>query len=213
MNFLMFWGKMILLYGILRKLKIAPLFAFMTTLLFQVYPVNSGLMSLRSFPHTFSMLALLASVYLALDYRDKPSRLGLLGVSLALLLNVASYEIAYVIIFVVPILWWWQSGGWTWRKINLTLAWHLFPAGKIVYLLSLTFASKEFYGSNLVGDVATSSQLSIESVSHHLTILRDIYHHAFLVGWQEALSTLGGNTWVIANRWGTCRSLLGLQCI
>ena len=66
----MFWGKMILLYGILRQVNVSPLLAFMATLLFLVYPVNSGLMSLRSYQMTFSKLALLAAVYLAFDFRE-----------------------------------------------------------------------------------------------------------------------------------------------
>ncbi len=105
-NFLMFWGKMVLFYGILRKLNLAPLLAFMTTVLFLVYPVNSGLMSLRSFGYTFNILSLLAAVFLTLSYLEHSNRLRLLGIWLALLFNVASAEIAYVLIVIIPILWW-----------------------------------------------------------------------------------------------------------
>ena len=68
-NFFMFWGKMALLYGVLRHFRFSPYIAFLCTMLFLVYPVNSGLMSLRSFSMSFSKLSLLAAVYLALDWR------------------------------------------------------------------------------------------------------------------------------------------------
>ncbi len=55
----MFWGKLVCLYGIFRRLNVAAYMAFLVTMLFMVYPVNSLLMSLRSYPLTFNVLSLL----------------------------------------------------------------------------------------------------------------------------------------------------------
>ena len=79
-HLLMFFGKMALLYGLLRHLRIPPYIGFLCTVLFFIYPVNSDLMMLRTIPHTFSSLALLVATYLALTYRANPSRLQLLGI-------------------------------------------------------------------------------------------------------------------------------------
>ena len=70
-----------------------------------VYPVNSDLLSLRSLPNQFSVMSLLAAAFLMLEYRESPSRLGLLGVWLGLVFNVVTNETAYAIILVAPLLW------------------------------------------------------------------------------------------------------------
>ena len=145
-NFLMFWGKLVLLYGILRQLKIARLYAFLMTMLFMVYPVNSGLMSLRSLPMQFSMIPLLAAVYLILDYQKNPTRLRLLGIWLGLFFNVGSNESAFVIILVIPLLWWLAARKLTWRNFNLTAIWYAFPVFKASGLLLLLSANQSFYG-------------------------------------------------------------------
>ena len=62
-HLLIIWGKLVLLYGILRKLKFSRLFAFLATMLFMVYPVNAALLSLRSLPNQFSIMALLAATF------------------------------------------------------------------------------------------------------------------------------------------------------
>ena len=102
-------SKLVLLYAIVRKFGVAPLYAFLFTMLSMVYPVNTLLMSSRSVLYAFSMSALFAAVYLTLLFMDKPSRLRLLGILLALLFNVGSYENAYMIIVIAPILWFWRS--------------------------------------------------------------------------------------------------------
>ena len=81
LNLLMFWGQLVFLYGIFRKLKVAPLFAFLTVILFLVYPVNSGLMSLRSFPHDVFQVVFAGGRLSCLGFPKNPSRLKLLGFS------------------------------------------------------------------------------------------------------------------------------------
>ena len=105
-------------------------------MLFMVYPVNSGLMSLRSFPMQFSMLSLLVAVYLVLDYPKNPSGWHLLGIWLSLIFNITSNESAYAIDpVIVPLLWWLRRQRRSWRNFNLTVIWYLFPTAKIAYLL------------------------------------------------------------------------------
>ena len=121
----------------------------------------------------------------------------MLGIWLALLFNVSSYEIGYVLIAIIPIFWWWRSRRWSWRNFNLTVIWYLFPTMKIAYLLLLVLVSHDFYGLNLFGNSGRSAEAFIELFSRHAGVLRDVIHHAFLSGWQNALITLGQNTWTL----------------
>ena len=195
-NFLMFCGKLVLLYGILRQLKLPRLYAFLATMLFMVYPVNSGLMSLRSLPMQFSMISLLAAVYFILDYQKHPTRLRLLGIWLGLLFNVASNESAYAIILVIPLLWWLRRRELTWKNVNLTAIWYIFPAFKVAYALLLIVANQDFYRSNLFSGSSDSPGIP-SKVFNTVTAMVDVYRNTFVDGWQEAWNALNQNSYLL----------------
>ena len=195
-NLVMFWGKLILLYGILRQLKAAPLYAFLMTMLFMVYPVNSGLMSLRSLSIQFSMISLLAAVYLALDYQKHPSRLRLLGIWLGLIFNVASSESAYAMILIIPLIWWLRCRSLTWRNFNLTAIWYTFPACKAAYLLLLVSHSWSFYRSNLLDNALASQGVASDVLDMVIPNLIDVYRNTFVNGWLEAWTALNQNSYL-----------------
>ena len=165
LNILMFWSKLLLFYVILRQLTANPFCAFLCTILFMVYPVTAGLMSLRFFLMQFRIMSLFAMVCLALAYHRNPSRLRLVGIWMAALLNVSSYESAYAIIAVIPILWWRNSPRWTWRNKNMTLIWILFPAAKVTYVLLLNAFGRDYYGSRYVQSVSSSTSFDFQFVS------------------------------------------------
>ena len=195
LNFLMFWGKLVLLYGILRQFRVDRLYAFLITILFMVYPVNSALMSTRSLPMQFSMTALLAAVYLMLEYEEHPSRLHLLGIWLGLLFNVGSIESAYVIILVIPLLWWLRNRQLGWRNLNLTVIWYMFPALKLAYLLLLSSANQFYYHIVLLEEILPSDNvLTMIAIPTHEIV--NVYHHTFMGGWQEALTAMGQNVFM-----------------
>ena len=191
---LMLWGAPVLFYGIQRQLKLPAFLAFFSTMLFLVYPVNEGLMVLRSIPHTLSKLSLLTAVFLSLEYRSNPTRLRLLGIWLALLFSVGSYESGYVIIAIVPLLWWHPR--WSWRKFNLTLNWYLFPAATAAYLLLLYVTARDFYGRNQIGGNLDLGSTAIDLMGHYAGIVGQVYQHAFLGGWREAISELARSEWL-----------------
>ncbi len=194
-NFLTFWGKLVLLYGILCQIKILPrLYAFLITMLFMVYPVNSGLMLLRSLPMQFSMISLLAAVYLVLDYQKNPTRLRLLGIWLGLIFNVASNESAYIIILVIPLSWLLLSRRLSWRNFNLTAIWYLFPAFKIAYMMLLLSTNQTFYMSDLFGNA--SDDVAPDVFNTFLRVMSNVYRHTLADGWQDALTALEQNAWL-----------------
>ncbi len=193
----MLWGISILFYAILRRFKIAPLYAFLATMLVMVYPVNSHLMSLRSTPHIFSKLALCVAIYFALEWGQSVSRLRLLGLWLALQFSVATYENAFAIILLVPILWWWRGPRWTWRKFNLTAIWYLIPAAQIIYIIFLSNAGRKFYGAIYLSRALRQERTFFENLSHHLGVVGNVYRQTFWHGWHEAVSSMGQNLWIV----------------
>ena len=188
-----FWGKLVLLYGILRKLKFSRLFAFLAAMLFMVYPVNADLLSLRSLPNQFSIMMLLAAGYLILDYREHASRLHLLGIWLALTFNVVTNETAYAIILVAPLLWIWSRPRLTWKNTNLTLVWYLVPVCKIAHLLLLSALDLSFYNSSfLEGGIGNEGNLGGSLVER----IFGVYRHTFVESWRDALLALNESPWL-----------------
>ncbi len=192
--FCLLWGNMVLLYGILRKLEFNYFFSFLPVVLFIVFPINSHFMSLRSLRISFNVLALQAAFYFLLDCSRSPSRMRMLRVWMALLFTVFTYEIAYAIILVLPLAWWCRRPRWSWRNINLTAIWYLFPGAKIVFLLLLATANRGYYGDNIVKNVIHSDRLGLESIGHYLDIVVNVYRQTFWYSWREALSDLSYGT-------------------
>lgn len=195
-HLLMIWAKMTLLYGILRLLGFSRPLAFLTSLLFMVYPVNSGLLSLRSLSNQFSVMSLLAAVYWMLEYRRQPSVWRLLGLWLGLIFNVASNETAYILILFAPALWLASPPRASWRKAHLTVIWYLFPAGKIAHLLLLASLNMRFYNSYVLDSAASATGLSFDALVAVIPQLAQVYQHTFLGGWQAALSLAVGSDWL-----------------
>ncbi|MDE2857804.1 MAG: hypothetical protein OXN94_08135 [Chloroflexota bacterium] len=196
LNYLVFCGKLTLFYVILRRLRVDKLSAFVTTIVFMVYPVNSSLMSLRSFPLSLSTLTLLAAVNLALDYLRKPGRLRLLRLWLALILTLAIHEIAFVIILVVPLLWLLRGPRKTWQNINMTVIWYLVPALKIVYLLVLSSGGLRFYGIQYVVGPIRAERNILENVNYYVDVIAGVYRQTLWDGWREAIAAMGANMYL-----------------
>lgn len=195
-NFLMIWGSLAFFYGILRKIKLDPIYAFLATLLFMVYPVNTHLMSLRSFMINAHVLLLLAAVLCFFQYMEKPSHLRLIGTWLALLLHIGSYEVGYAFLAVIPIWWWRQKPRGTWRHINLSIIWYLFPILKLVFLLLLFLEKQAFYGSSWITDTSEANQLGFHSIAFYVGIIERVYLQTFWYGWREALSVFSQSAWI-----------------
>ena len=191
---LSFWASIVILYGILRELHVRRLYALLISILFAVYPVNSGLMSLQSINLQFSSLCLLSAVLLALRYTSSSNRMHLLGIWIALAIYVGIYEAGYVLIALVPVLWWIRSRKVTWHNLSLTAIWYLIPTLKLVYLGLLLLVNQRFYWSDSVVSAADRSLNGV--IPSALEILLGVYRRAFAIGWVEALEALGRNRWL-----------------
>lgn len=194
-HFALYIGKMVLFYGILRQLRVMPLYAFLTAVLFMVYPVNSALMSLRSLPLNFSMCSLLAAVYFMLEYIKRPDRLTLAALWLALLYNVSSNETGYAIILIAPLLWWLRCRSLTWRNFNLTVIWYLIPAFKLALLLMLHLTNRGYYAGPGFDAAADAQDAATSIPGMLLQVLSAVYRLAFFDGWREAVAAFEQNYW------------------
>lgn len=192
-NLFLFWGMMLAFYALMRQLGAPPWLAFLGTILFLVYPVNSRLMSIRSIAMTYGKLGLLAAMTFILAYRQNPSRLRLLGVWLGLLFNVGSYEIALVIIMAAPLLWWWRAPRRAWRNINLTVIWYLVPIAKAAHVLLLLMDGRFFYGLWFISGSQVSDQVTLGKLGIYLERVISVYRRAFVDGWGEALDAVSRN--------------------
>ena len=188
------WGKLILLYGVLRQFNVNSLYAFLITTLFAVYPADAGLMYLRSISPQFSALTLLTACYLILAYKKKQSRAYLAGIWLALALAVGLYEAHYMLIVVLPLIWWISGRALIWRKINLVAIWYLVPALKIAYMLLILVTQRGFYRSNYVyqGEEIAFGGLIPRTIANVI----EVYRQSFVNGWSEAIAALGRNTYL-----------------
>lgn len=196
LHFFMFCGNMTLFYVILRRLRVDKLSAFVTTILFMVYPVNSSLMSLRSFPLSLSTLTLLAAVNLALGYLREPGRLRLLSMWLALILTLAVHEHSFAIILVVPLLWLLRGPRKTWQNFNMSVIWYLVPALKLVYLLILASVGLRFYGVQYVVGPVRADRNILENVIYYADVIAGVYRQTVWDGWREAIAVMGENTYL-----------------
>ena len=194
-NCLLYAGAMTFLYIVLRQLCLSPLYAFLTTLLFMLYPVNDALMTLRRLPNNFSVTAFLLAAVLFLEYAKRPDRLALLGIWLSLLFCVASNETGYILILVVPLLLWLRDRPLSWRKVNLSAVWYLAPAFKLAFVILLLATGRDFYQSGML-NAGAGSQASAESLFNIVfDTLRKVYAEAFVGGWVDALKALSLNQW------------------
>ncbi len=193
-NFFLYALEMTLLYGILRKLGIVPLYAFMMAVCFLAYPVNDALMTTRRLPKNFSLMTMLLAVFFVLDYCKRPRRLTLLGVWLALMYSVNTNETGFAVILIAPLLWWLRDRRWSARNLNLTAIWVLAPAFKVGFVVLLLAGGRDFYQSGLLQASTDAGAPSPSAIEIAAQVMRRVFQETFLDGWLGALATLEHNS-------------------
>ena len=199
-HMLMFFGKSLFLYGILRKLNLPLSVAFLVSALFMIYPVNSAIMSLRSFPMQFSAVSLLLAGYLILHLREHPSRLGMLGIWLALLFSVGSNESGYLIILIAPIFWFGLERRLNWKTLNLIAIWLMMPAVRLAFTFGLLATERGFY---LSGNLDNMAGTPLERLQPIFRALGNAYNLTYPQGWADAVNSLSSSNFLLWSIIGT----------
>ena len=182
-------GKLSLVYAILRHLGARPLYGFLCAGLFFVYPVNSGLMSLRSLPLNHSMFWLLAGLCMTLAWLKTPRRRFAAGALLAMLFHAASHEAGYGLVLALPLLWWLRGGYELRTRAQATVIWLLSPAFKVAWLLLLELTHRPMYSQASAGGDAGWLASALETLGW-------VYRQTLVDGWAEALASLADGRWL-----------------
>ena len=188
------WGKLVFLFGILRGLKVRTLYAFLITVLYAFYPADAGLMNLRAITLQYSTLTFLTAIYLMLGYMKNLARPYLAGVWLALAQSVGIYEAHYMLIIVLPVMWWIPGRVPSWRKINLSAIWYLLPALKVAYMLLIFVTQRSFYLSYKVYEGGEIAYRGL--IPRTIANVIEVYWQTFVNGWSDAIAALGRNTYL-----------------
>ena len=191
--------NMSLLYGVIRKLGARPLVAFLMAVLFFVYPVNDALTSLRNLTPTTGLMLLLLASWLALEYLQKPRRLTLTGMLLALLLNVESYEAGLALIVALPCFLWLWRGDIKWRKFNLMLLFISASALKVGHTILNFTTDRAFYQDEILDPTSgLGARLAEQNTLYSFgRVMSELYADTFAGGWVEAWQSLGANQWLL----------------
>ncbi len=126
-------GRSLAVYGILRRLGVNAAVALVTAALTLTFPADSGVFYRGALTVYVSGLAYLIAVYCLLAALDQPRLRWYVGMWLALLVCVMSYEAQYVLIALTPALLWLVRPRLDARWRALTLRWYLFPVLWAVY--------------------------------------------------------------------------------
>ncbi len=204
-NCLILAGTTISVYGTLRLLRVTPLYAFLIAVLFISYPVNPMLLSMRSMLLNLSRLSFVVAVYFILDFKRNPSRLTLVCCWLALMYNVYTYETAYPLILIVPLLWWLTRSTTFRHNVILTIMWYLIPLFKIAYMVLLYMTGRDFYQSGLLRGGSQTQGTIQEIFAAIIEATRKVIAYSFIEGWQDAIKFIESNLW-----WGYILILLAL---
>ena len=202
-NCLVLASTVVVIYGILRLLRLAPLLAFLIALLFMAYPVNPMLLSLRSILINFSRLSFFLAVFCILDFKRNPGRTALAGCWIALLYNVSTFETAFPLILLMPLLWWISRADSRRRKVVLTSIWYLIPVFQVAYILLLFATGRDFYQSGLLRGGSQTAEPLLDTLATVIEPAGRVLSYSFVEGWREALATLRGDI-----SWGSILALL-----
>ena len=150
-------------------------------------------MSLRSLPtHVQPVVADWPLSISPWKTRRKQVGTGLAGVCLGTLFGIGAYEAGYAVVLITPLVWLWRSKAKTWRNLNITAIWYLFPVVKIVYLLLLSVSNQGIYGVHWVERYPTGIYPFTPGwFGHYGDILLTVYRRTFLRGLDRGVKFLG----------------------
>ena len=196
LQFMVLTLQPMLVFGILKKLGLRDLYAFLIATLCIAYPVNDLLLSLPIVAINTSVMWLLLAVYCALEYLETQRRRTLVGVALALLFNVSSYEAGLAVIVGLPFFLWLHRGKLGWRQVNLAALWLSAAFFKVAYIVLLLSTDRPVYNSSTYESQDASSFLGQDIVSTAGDIFARVYRRTFFDSWVEAIASLSDNHWL-----------------
>lgn len=176
-------GKGAALYAILRRFN-TPTFAFMTAALFVIYPSDTGVVDTRVLNIHSAIFGYLLAVYLFVTLWERTglSRLiAVVGLWLLLTISLATYEIAYPLVALTPLLQLCLRRS-TWQRIIAAGVWYVCPLFYGVYFLIAQRGTLPTYQGRLL-----QSGLSGLSSGQLLAGIVGAYRRNFWDGWLASI--------------------------
>ena len=195
----------ILVYGVLRKLGVRILYAYLIATLALTSPINDMLLATRFAPGTSSVLWLMLACYCALDFLDTSRRRSLAGCTLALLFHVGTYDAGMTLLLVLPFVLWLRRGITSWRRINLALLFWFAVSLKVSWVLWLYATGRPVFASRTM-DALFSPGASPRSPHFDAFVdgMASVYFQTFLGGWRDAFESFAVNDWWLPTLGAVC---------
>ncbi|MCC7452120.1 MAG: hypothetical protein IT324_32245 [Anaerolineae bacterium] len=188
-HLLFFLGKGVLLYALLRQLiPENPGVALVAAVLFMVYPADIGLFELRVTSYHAAVFFYLLAAYLLVVYWQRPAIPVLIGMWLAQVLGLGTYEVAYPLIAATPVILLALPRKGRRQLMQVIAAWYSVPLMMLVWIVTL-FSEGRTYQVGLLQQ-STSQPTAIPEMLHNLA--RAFARH-FFEGWTEFLRQLNTN--------------------
>jgi len=207
---LLFIGKGFVLYLIMRRLTRGnKVYSLLVALLFVVFPADSGLFTFRAINIHAGVLEYLLAVYFLLEFVQSRRWWWLIGAWVVAIYALLTYEIAYPLVFVTPLLLIIQEGRFTKQIVWESILWYLAP------LVTILYVAVEFtQGSSYQGWLLQHSGLNQSSVLGDMAAsMVNAYYRHFVGGWLEALGQLGTPYLVLSLAMLTLILVIGLRMI
>lgn len=175
--------KGVLLFAIFKRLlPKGQALAFMIAFLWLIYPADVGLFQTRLISFQFVLITFLLAILLMLHWLATPNKLYIVGIWVCQFICLISYEVAFPLIFVAPLLFWWQSNKSIDRKlVTATMLWLIVPVIMLIWTVVLFLTGGIPYQIGIV----RVTQPVIPSVI--VNIMR-LYSQSFATAWWLALT-------------------------
>ncbi len=192
-------------YGVLRKLGVRKLYAYLIAALALAFPINDMLLATRYSTGTSSALWIMLACYCALDFLESNRWRSLAGCALALLLNIGTYEAGFALLLVMPFILWLRRGTTSWRRVNLALLFYLAVSLKAFWVLWLYATGRPVFAFRTIDALFSADASSQSSLLDGFTDgLASIYYQIYFGGWRTAFESLAVNDWWLPTLTAVC---------
>lgn len=156
---LLFIGKALLFFGIIRRLfPQIPAIALMAALLYVIYPADTSIVGTRPTSYMWTIFFLLMAQNLLFIYAQRPRLAILLGMWIAQAMSLFSVETTLPFVILSPLLLWFQHRKFKRSLTRITLLWLIVPALATLVLLLLLGRTTSYQAGVLNYDTGLQGQ-------------------------------------------------------
>src|SRR5579864_2182988 len=133
--------------------------AFMASVLFVIFPSDTGLFSARNHVPEWSVFWYLLAVYLLVEFWENHRASAALGMWISLALSLGSYEEGYPLVIVTPLILVWLQHGISRRVLWTAVIWYSAPVILLLETLLVFIFGNGGTRVQIMGHIANSDSL------------------------------------------------------